>query len=167
MFTKLDMTNSQHVFTNCTKLCHDDVISDVKANRFRLEFSVFGTCEYSNLISLHPIFTKPDMVDSQPVLTNLIEWLDDDVISDVTTERFWLEFSVFGICEYHNLISLHPIFTKLDMVGNQPLFMNFIGWHHQWRHSWSVSARIRNNSTFWMPYLNKFASNVYQTLYDL
>ena len=73
MFTKLDMTNSQHVFTNCTKLCHDDVISDVKANRLRLEFSVFGTCEYSNLISLHPIFTKLGMVDSQPVLTNLIE----------------------------------------------------------------------------------------------
>ena len=73
MFTKLDMTNSQHVFTNCTKLRHDDVISDVKANRFRLEFSVFGTCEYSNLISLHPMFTKLDMVDIQPVLTNLIE----------------------------------------------------------------------------------------------
>ena len=74
------------------------------------------------------MFTKLDMVDSHQVLTNLIEWLDDDVISDVTTERFWLEFSVFGICEYHNLISLHPIFTKLDMVDNQPLFMNFIGW---------------------------------------
>ena len=73
MFTKLDMTNSQHVFTNCTKLCHDDVISDVKANRFRLEFSVFGTCEYSNLISLHPMFTKLDMVDNQLVITNYIE----------------------------------------------------------------------------------------------
>ena len=73
MFTKLDMTNSQHVFTNCTKLRHDDVISDAKANRFRLEFSVFETCEYSNLISLHPMFTKLDMVDSQLVLTNLIE----------------------------------------------------------------------------------------------
>ena len=73
MFTKLDMTNSQHVFTNSTKLRQDDVIGDVTANRFRLEFSVFGTCEYSNLISFHPMFTKLDMVDSQPVLTNLIE----------------------------------------------------------------------------------------------
>ena len=73
MFTKLDMTDSQHVFTDSTKLRQDDIISDVTANRFRLEFSVFGTCEYSNLITLHPMFTKLDMVDSQPVLTNLIE----------------------------------------------------------------------------------------------
>ena len=87
MFTKLDMTNSQHVFTNCTKLCHDDVISDVTANRFRLEFSVFGTCEYSNLISLHPMFTKLDMVDIQPVLTNFIEWRHNDVISASVTSQ--------------------------------------------------------------------------------
>ena len=73
MFTKLDMTDSQHVFTNFTKLRQDDVTSDVTANGFRLEFSVFGTCEYSNLISLHPMFTKLDMVDIQPVLTDLIE----------------------------------------------------------------------------------------------
>ena len=73
MFTKLDMTDSQHVFTNSTKLRQDDVTSDVTANSFRLEFSVFGTCEYSNLISLYPMFSKLDMTDSQPVLTNLIE----------------------------------------------------------------------------------------------
>ena len=73
MFTKLDMTDSQHMFTDSTKLRQDDIISDVTANRFRLEFSVFGTYEYSNLKILHPMFTKLDMVDSQPVLTNLIE----------------------------------------------------------------------------------------------
>ena len=101
MFTKLYMTYSQHVFTNCTKLRHDDVISDVTAYHFRLELSVFGTCEYYNLISLHPMFTKSDTVDSQPVLTNLIEWRPDDV----TADRFWLEFSVFGTYEYYNLKS--------------------------------------------------------------
>ena len=73
MSTKLNMVDNQPVFTNLIECCHDDVISDVTANRFRLEFSVFGTCEYYNLISLHPMFTKLDMVDSQPVLTNLIE----------------------------------------------------------------------------------------------
>ena len=46
MFTKLDMINSQLVLTSSIKLRHDDVISDVTANRFRLEFSVFGTREY-------------------------------------------------------------------------------------------------------------------------
>ena len=95
MFTKLDMTDSQNVFTDSTKLRQDDVISDVTANHFRLEFSVFWTCEYSNLISLHPMFTKLDMVDSQPVLTNLMEWRHYDVISDVIVGRFRLEFSVF------------------------------------------------------------------------
>ena len=64
MFTKLDMINSQLVLTNSMKLRQDDVISDVIANRFRLEFSVFGTCEYYNLISLHPMFTKLDMIDN-------------------------------------------------------------------------------------------------------
>ena len=68
----------------------NDVISDVTADRLRLQFSIFGTCEYYNLISLYPVLTKFDMVDSQPVLTNLIEWIDDDVISDVTTDRFWI-----------------------------------------------------------------------------
>ena len=67
MFTKLDMTDIQHVFTDSTTLRHDDsdsttFISDVTANRFLLEFSVFGTCEYSNLISLHPMFTKLHMI---------------------------------------------------------------------------------------------------------
>ena len=73
MFTKLDMTDIQHVFTDSTTLRQDDVISDVTANRFRLEFSVFGTCEYSNLKILHPMFTKLDILDNQLVLTNYYE----------------------------------------------------------------------------------------------
>ena len=77
------MINSQLVLTSSIKLRHNDVISDVKANRFRLEFCVFATCEYYNLISLHQMFTKLDMVDNQPVLTNYIEWSHDDFISDV------------------------------------------------------------------------------------
>ena len=73
MFTTLDMINSQLVLMNSIKLRNDDVISDVRAYHFRLELSVFGTCEYYNLISLHLMFTKLDMVDCRPVLTNLIE----------------------------------------------------------------------------------------------
>ena len=73
MFTKLDMINSQLVLTSSIKLRHDDIISDVTAYQFRLELSIFGTCEYYNLISLHLMFTKLDMVDCRPVLTNLIE----------------------------------------------------------------------------------------------
>ena len=73
MFTKLDQINIQLVLTNAFTLFYDDVISDVTANRFRLEFSVFGTCEYYNLISLHPMFTKLDMIDNRLVLTNYIE----------------------------------------------------------------------------------------------
>ena len=73
MFTKLDWINVQLVLTNSITLFYDDVISDVTANRFRLEFSVFGTSEYYNLISLHPMFTKLDMIDNRLVLTNYIE----------------------------------------------------------------------------------------------
>ena len=69
MFTKLDMTDIQHMFTDSTKLHQDGVT----ANSLRLEFSVFGTREYSNLISLHPMFTKLDIVDNQLVLMNYIE----------------------------------------------------------------------------------------------
>ena len=65
MFTKLDMINSQLVLTSSIKLCHNDVISDVTANRFRLEFSAFGIYDYYNLRSSHPMFTKLDMVDNQ------------------------------------------------------------------------------------------------------
>ena len=64
MFTKLDRINNQLVLTNSIILRHNDVISHI---------TVFGTCEYYNLISLHPMFTKIDLFDSQPVLTNLIE----------------------------------------------------------------------------------------------
>ena len=56
------------------------------------------------------------MVDNQPVFTNLIECCHDGVISDVTVDRFPLEFRVFGTCEYYNLRSLHPMFIELDMV---------------------------------------------------
>ena len=85
------------------------------------------------------------MINNQPVLTNLIEWRLDDVISDVTVDRFPLEFLVFRTCEYDNLRSLHPMFTELDMVDNQPVLTNYIEWSHDdfisdvWRHSWSVS----------------------------
>ena len=66
------------------------------------------------------------MVDNQPVFTNLIEFCHDDVISDVTVDRFPLEFRVFRTCEYYNLRSLHPVFTELDKVDNQPVLMNYI-----------------------------------------
>ena len=95
MFTKLDMIDNQVVLTKLIEWRHDDVISDVTSGQFRLELSIFRTCGYNNLISLHSMFTKLDMVDSQPVLTNLIEWRHDDVISDVIFGRFRLEFSVF------------------------------------------------------------------------
>ena len=73
MFTKLNMVDNQPVFTNLIGCCHDDVISDVTVYRFPLELRVFGTCEYYNLRSLHPMFTELDMVDNQPVLTNYIK----------------------------------------------------------------------------------------------
>ena len=60
MFTKLECR-------------YDEVISDVTADQFRLGISIFRTCEYNNLISLHPMITKLDMIDNQLVLTNLIE----------------------------------------------------------------------------------------------
>ena len=41
------------------------------------------------------MFTKLDMVNSQPVLTTLIEWRHDDIMSDFIVGRFQLEFSVF------------------------------------------------------------------------
>ena len=95
MFTKLGMINSQLVLTNSMKLRQDDVISDVIANRFWLEFSIFGTSDYYNLISFHPMFTKIDMVDNSAVLMILIEWRHDDVVSDVTPDRYRPEFSIF------------------------------------------------------------------------
>ena len=61
------------MLTNSITLFYDDVISDVTANRFRLEYSVFGTCEYYNLTILHLMFTKLDMIDTQVVLMNSIE----------------------------------------------------------------------------------------------
>ena len=68
------------------------------------------------------MFIELNMVDNQPVFTNLIECCHDDV----TVDRFPLEFRVFGTCKYYNLRSLHPMFTELDMVDNQPVLTNYI-----------------------------------------
>ena len=73
MFTKLHMIDNQLVLTNYFEFFHIDFISDVTADQFRLGISIFRTCEYNNLISLHPIFTKLDVVFNQLVLTNFIE----------------------------------------------------------------------------------------------
>ena len=80
------------------------------------------------------MFTKLYMNDNQPVLTTFIDWRHDDVISDVTVDLFRQELSVFQACEHYNLRSLHPMFTKLDMVDNQLVITNYIEWRHQWRH---------------------------------
>ena len=73
------------------------------------------------------MFTKLNMVDNQPVFTNLIECCHDDVISDVTVNQFRLEFSISQACEYdHNLISLHLMLVKLGMVDNQALPRKFV-----------------------------------------
>ena len=72
------------------------------------------------------MFTKLNTVDNQPVFTNLIECRHDDVISDVTLDRFPLELLVFRTSEYYNLRSLHPVLTELDMVDNQPVLTNYI-----------------------------------------
>ena len=72
------------------------------------------------------MFTKLNMVDNQPVFTNLIECCHDDVISDVTVDRFSLEFCVFGTCEYYNLNCLHPMFTELNMADSQPVLTYLI-----------------------------------------
>ena len=73
MFTKLDMICNQLVLTNYFEFRHVDFISDVTADQLRLDFCIFRTCEYSNLISLHLMFTKLDMIDTQVVLMNSIE----------------------------------------------------------------------------------------------
>ena len=48
------------------------------------------------------MFTEFDMIDNQSVLTNYIEWRHQ--CSDVTSNRFRLEFSIFRTCEYNNFI---------------------------------------------------------------
>ena len=126
MLTKLDMIDTQVVLMNSIEWCLDDVINDDTAGQFRLELSIFRTFGYSNLISLRLMFIKLYMVSSQPVLTNLMEWRHDDVISDDTPVKFWLEFSIFRTCKYNNLINLHQMFTKLDMIDNQVVLTNFI-----------------------------------------
>ena len=98
------------------------MISDVIGHRN----SIFRACEHNNLIISYPIFTKLDIINNQPVLMHPIECRHDDVISDVTLDRFPLEFLVFRTCEYYNLRSLHPMFTELDMVDNQPVLTNYI-----------------------------------------
>ena len=72
------------------------------------------------------MFTKLHMIDNQVVLANYIEWRHDDVISDDTPVKFWLEFSIFWTCGYNNLIILHLMFTKLDIIDNQVVLTNFI-----------------------------------------
>ena len=72
------------------------------------------------------MFTKLNTVDNQAVFTNLIECRHDDVISDVTLDRFPLELLVFRTSEYYNLRSLRPVLTELDMVDNQPVLTNYI-----------------------------------------
>ena len=74
------------------------------------------------------MFTKLDMVDNQPVLTNFIEWCHDDVIGDVTVDRFRLEFSIFRACKYYNLRNFNPMLTKLDTVDYQLVLINYIEW---------------------------------------
>ena len=88
MFTKLDMIYNQLVLTNYFEFRHGDVISDVTADQFRLDFCIFRTCGYNNFKSLHLMFTNFDMIYNQLVLTNLKDWRHDDVI--VTFDRFWL-----------------------------------------------------------------------------
>ena len=126
MFTKLDMNDNQSVLTKYIEWRYDDVISDVTADQFQLEFSIFGACDYNNLTSLHPTFIKLDMIDTQVVLMNSIECCHDDV----TADQFQLELSIFRTCRYNNLISLHLMFTKLDMIGNQLVLTNLFEWHH-------------------------------------
>ena len=70
------------------------------------------------------MFTKLDMVDNQPVLTNFIEYCHDDVIGDVTVDRFRLEFSIFRACKYYNLRNFNPMLTKLDTVDYQLVLIN-------------------------------------------
>ena len=73
MFNKLDMIDNQPVLTKFIDWRHDDVISDVTADQFRLEFSIFRACEYYYLRSSYPMLSKFDMVDNQLLLTNYIE----------------------------------------------------------------------------------------------
>ena len=112
MFIKLDMIDNQVALTNLMEWRHDDVISDDTPGQFRLELSIFWTCEYNNSLSLHAMFTKLDMVDNQQVLTNFLNY----VISNVTVDLCRLEFNIFRACDNHNLINSHSMFTKLDMV---------------------------------------------------
>ena len=74
MFNKLDMIDNQPVLTKFIDWGHDDIISDVTVDLFRLELSAFQACEHYNFRSLHPMFTTLDMVDNQLVITNYIEW---------------------------------------------------------------------------------------------
>ena len=83
MFIKLDIVDNQPMLTNFIDLRHDDIISDVTVDRFRLKLSIFRACEHYNLRSLHLMSTKLDMVDNQLVLTNYFERRHDDVIGDV------------------------------------------------------------------------------------
>ena len=73
MFIKLNPVNNQPVLLKYNELPHDDVISDVTVNQFRLEFSIFQACEYHNLISLRPMLAKLGMVDNQALSRKFVE----------------------------------------------------------------------------------------------
>ena len=96
------------------------------------------------------MLTKLDMIDTQVVLMNSIEWCHDDVINDDTAGQFRLELSIFRTFGYNNLISLRLMFIKLDMIDKQVVLTELIEWRHQLRHTWPVSARTKYISNLWV-----------------
>ena len=72
------------------------------------------------------MFTKLNIVDNQPILTNFMVTNLMVTSTDLTVDLFRLELSIFQACEYYNLRSLHPMFTKLDTVDYQLVLINYI-----------------------------------------
>ena len=60
------------------------------------------------------------------VRINPIKFCYDVVISDVTADQFRLGIIKFRTCKYNNFISLHQMFTKLDMIDNHVVLTNLI-----------------------------------------
>ena len=69
------------------------------------------------------MFTKLDMIYNQLILTNYFEFRHGDVISDVTVDRFWPEFSAFRACEYNNII-------RFASDVHQPVLTNIVECRH-------------------------------------
>ena len=140
MFTKLNPVNNQPVLPKYNEWPYDDVISHVTVNQFRSEFSIFQACKYHNLISWH-------MISIDKLFWMILWWRHQWRLSrpDSTGIKY---ISNLGI--QYNSINLHPIFTKLDMVDNQPVLMNCLNDVIQWHHSWPVSARILCISSLWI-----------------